>query len=234
MPAAIFDVDRTLLDGMSGYFFSAWLWKTRRMPHRGRLRTARSLILYRLKLAPETEMVEVGATALAHLRVDEVARLAEQCVEEIIGPRVFSEAVKKIAEHNAAGDFTLLASGSAQPVIEALAKKVGAKGAVGTRPRLGKNGAYLPEVVLPLCYRDGKTELVERMLATHGFRLEDAFIYSDNAPDIPLMERTAHPFAVNPDAALRAHAELRGWPILTWNTLLPGNPNATGTRWPLR
>ena len=234
MSAAIFDVDHTLLDGMSGYYFSVWLLRRGHMPLAGKLRTARSVFLYRTRLWPESEMVKVGVTCLARLDEKHVAELASRCVEEVIWPKVFSAAVEKIAEHNDAGDFTLLASGSAQPVIDALAKKIGAAGAVGTRARVGPEGAYLPVVEPPMCYRDGKTRLVERVLSDRGLRLEDAAVYSDNAQDIPLLEKTARPFAVNPDSVLKQVALNRGWPILTWDTFLSGDREATGASWPLR
>jgi HAD superfamily hydrolase (TIGR01490 family) len=233
MNAAIFDVDRTILDGMSGYYFSAWLWKSRFMPVMGRLRTARSLILYRLKLRPETEMVEVGVTALAGLSPESVAPLADRCVEELLVPKIYREAAAKIEEHNAAGDFTVLASGSAQPIVDALARKLGARCAVGTRALIGEDGKYLAKPDLPLCYKDGKTELVARELKAKNLRLEDAYFYTDNSPDIPMLKLVARPFAVNPEAALREMAAASGWPILEWKTCFSGDLVSGGTRWPL-
>ncbi|MCL4235023.1 MAG: hypothetical protein KJ042_10940, partial [Deltaproteobacteria bacterium] len=64
-----------------------------------------------------------------------------------------------------------------------------------------------------------------------GHAIADATFYTDNFPDLTLLERVAHPVAVNPDDALRAVAESRGWPILRWHRAVGGE--GTGTAWPL-
>jgi phosphoserine phosphatase len=57
---------------------------------------------------------------------------------------------------------------------------------------------------------------VGQWLAAQGLRWEDAEItfYSDSRTDLPLLEKAAHPVAVNPDPALREIARQRGWRIL--------------------
>jgi phosphoserine phosphatase len=44
---------------------------------------------------------------------------------------------------------------------------------------------------------------------------EKSYFYSDSLNDLPLLEIVTHPVAVDPDATLRAHAEARGWPIIS-------------------
>lgn len=67
------------------------------------------------------------------------------------------------------------------------------------------------------CFREGKIERVGEWLASRGERLEDfeSWFYSDSLNDLPLLEKVDHAVAVDPDPTLRAHAERRGWPILS-------------------
>ena len=54
-----------------------------------------------------------------------------------------------------------------------------------------------------------------RILAVeHGYDLSQSYSYSDSSTDLPMLEVVGHPVAVNPDAALRAVAADRGWPVL--------------------
>ncbi len=54
-----------------------------------------------------------------------------------------------------------------------------------------------------------------RWLADSGLNLNDSYFYSDSMNDLPLLEQVTHPFAVDPDAKLRAEAEQRGWPVIS-------------------
>jgi phosphoserine phosphatase len=66
-------------------------------------------------------------------------------------------------------------------------------------------------------FREGKIERVNEWLAGRGRKLEDfeSWFYSDSLNDLPLLEKVTHPVAVDPDAILRAHAEERGWPVIS-------------------
>ena len=47
--------------------------------------------------------------------------------------------------------------------------------------------------------------------------MERSFAYSDSVTDIPMLEAVGHPYAVNPDRALRKEAVARDWPVLTFS-----------------
>ncbi len=232
MGVAIFDVDRTLLDGMAGYYFWQFLWRRRHLLPRGRWETVKSYILYRTKIRPESVMVEAGVTGLAGLSPAHVDGWAETCVEEMVWPKVYTEALEAIARHRAQGDFVVLASGSARAIVAALARRSGAHDIVSTEAEIDERGRYRPIARRPLCYAEGKTTLVEDLLAREGHAIAEATFYTDNYPDLTLLERVAHPVAVNPDDALRAIAVSRGWPILRWHRAVTGE--GTGTAWPLK
>jgi phosphoserine phosphatase len=60
----------------------------------------------------------------------------------------------------------------------------------------------------------GKVERLRAWMAQHQETLEGSWCYSDSHNDIPLLEIVDHPVAVDPDDALREHAEARGWPTI--------------------
>lgn len=68
------------------------------------------------------------------------------------------------------------------------------------------------------CFREGKVKRLEEWLASRGERLSDygeSWFYTDSINDLPLLQKVTNPVAVHPDGRLRAHAEVRGWPIVS-------------------
>jgi phosphoserine phosphatase len=59
---------------------------------------------------------------------------------------------------------------------------------------------------------------VRSYAAEHGIDLGASSAYTDSRSDIELLETVGHPFAVNPDRALRLAAKARGWPVLHFSS----------------
>ena len=230
---AIFDVDRTLLDGMSGALFFSFADKKKLIPLRNKLRAFAHLMAYRSGLAPETALVEIGASAYHGIVVEPLREAARQCVAEVLRPRIYREAVATIAKHNDAGDLTILASGSNSIVIEALAEHVGAQIAIGTSAVV-RDGRCTREVRYPLCYKQGKRDLIETVIAPFDIPLSRCHLYSDNDVDLPLFTVVGHRHAVNPDPNLAETARASEWEVLDWNTPTDPNYQVTGGSWPVK
>ena len=59
-----------------------------------------------------------------------------------------------------------------------------------------------------------KAAAVRAYAAEHDVELAHASAYTDSRSDIQLLQAVGHPYAVNPDRALRRAAEASNWPIL--------------------
>ncbi|HPQ70041.1 MAG TPA: HAD-IB family hydrolase [bacterium] len=233
MRPIIFDVDRTLLDGMSGYLFASWMIRERAMPLAGMYRSFRAMALYRLGLRGEIAIVEAGVTCYAGLSPRRVDELAERAVRETMSPRFYREALTQLDEHRAAGDTVLLATGSNEFLARALARIVGAHDGIGTSS-LHDNGRLLPVMAQPPCMAEGKRDLVLEWLSQRGFTPTDALVYTDNGIDIPLIEAVGEAVAINPDATLAAYAAAHEIEVRHWRTPADPQYRRTGTSWPLK
>ena len=78
-----------------------------------------------------------------------------------------------------------------------------------------KDGRYTGEVDF-YAYGPNKADAMEELAAERGYDLAESFAYSDSETDAPMLDAVGHPFAVNPDKALRRIAEEKDWPILTF------------------
>jgi phosphoserine phosphatase len=66
-------------------------------------------------------------------------------------------------------------------------------------------------------YADNKAAAMRELAETEGYDLPRSYAYSDSATDVPMLESVGHPYAVNPDRALRRLAAERGWPVLDFH-----------------
>ena len=217
MALAIFDLDETLIDGDC-----ASLWAQHMVDLQwvdGDSFLAREQELMRLYGRGELAMEDYMAFTLSPLvgrTPEEVAYVVGPFVEDVIEPLIFSDAMRCIAEHRAAGDRILVISASAVFLVEAIAERLGI-GEVLAIDLEQQHGCYSGKTCGVLTYRKGKVTRLQHWLGEQAESLEGAFFYSDSRNDLPLLSQVSNPRAVNPDVALRAHAQENGWPILAWH-----------------
>lgn len=216
--AAIFDVDNTLVAGMSGGMLVRYAFERKILSPLARARTLVNLGRYRWLKLPEERIVELGVLVWSGLREERLRELAAECFEAVVRPKLFAEGVERVRRHRERGETVMLASGSPHFLIEAIARHLGAESAVGTRPRY-EGGVSRRAVERPICYREGKLALVEARLAELGIPLSECVAYTDHEIDLPLLERVGERVAVNPSPALREYALREGWRIEEWTTL---------------
>ncbi|MDR3147897.1 MAG: haloacid dehalogenase-like hydrolase, partial [Treponema sp.] len=72
-----------------------------------------------------------------------------------------------------------------------------------------------------------KLEAVRNWLELRAVEPRDLWFYSDSYTDLPLLEFSGHPVAVNPDRFLRREALRRHWTILRWRKTLAKDPVET-------
>ena len=102
-------------------------------------------------------------------------------------------------------------------VTAPIAREFGIDNLIATEPE-ERNGEFTGNVAGVPCFREGKIQRLESWLAAQDKSLAsfaESWFYSDSLNDLPLLERITHPVAVDPDTTLRAHAERRGWRIIS-------------------
>ena len=210
MALAIFDLDETLIDGDC-----ASLWAQHMVDLQwvdGDSFLAREQELMSLYGRGELAMEDYMAFTLSPLvgrTPEEVAYVVEPFVEDVIEPLIFSDAMRCIAEHRAAGDRILVISASAVFLVEAIAERLGI-GEVLAIDLEQQHGCYSGKTC-------GVLNLIGQLEKNGLAYKAGAFFYSDSRNDLPLLSQVSNPRAVNPDEALRAHAQENGWPILAWH-----------------
>lgn len=217
MPLAIFDLDETLIDGDCASLWSREMARLGWVDGESFLRKDAELMAeYAFgKLAMEDYMAFSLAPLVGRSR-EEVDYVVAPFVEEVIEPLIFSDAMRCVAAHRAAGDRILIVSASAEFLVSAIAERLGVDEVLAIDVE-EQHGFLTGRTQGVLTYRDGKVQRLEAWLAEQGESLDGAHFYSDSRNDLPLLTRVDFPHVVNPDPVLREHAERAGWPILDWS-----------------
>ncbi len=118
-------------------------------------------------------------------------------------------------QHRQAGDQVFLVSSGPLPMVERIARELGAHHAVGTCFEV-KAGRYTGRALPPVVIDKFKASATQDYIRARNLVIDlpASFAYADAISDLSLLEMVGHPVAVYPDPGLQAIADLRGWKII--------------------
>ena len=212
--AAFFDLDRTLIRRSSMLALAPTL---RRRGLIGWRSLARALVwhaVYLVRGVSSRELSHVAEQTFRLMRGWPVAEFRALIQEEIepLAALAFPDAISRMRAHQARGEQTVVVSSSLTELVEPLARRLGLDGAIASRAEIG-DGRFTGGIERFL-HGAAKAEAVRGWAAANGIDLAASSAYTDSRSDIELLQVVGHPFAVNPDKALRRAAEAAGWPVL--------------------
>ncbi|MEU8541113.1 HAD-IB family hydrolase [Streptomyces sp. NPDC048717] len=217
--AAFFDLDKTVIAKSSTLTFSKSFYRGGLISRRAALRTAYIQFVFLVGGADHDQMERMREYLSALCKgwnVAQVKELVAETLHDLIDPIIYDEAASLIEEHHAAGRDVVIVSTSGAEVVEPIGDMLGADRVVATRMVVGEDGCFTGEVEY-YAYGPTKAEAVRELAASEGYDLARCYAYSDSATDLPMLEAVGHPFAVNPDRALRREATAREWPVLVFD-----------------
>jgi HAD superfamily hydrolase (TIGR01490 family) len=229
--AAFFDLDKTIIAKSSVLAFGKPFYQSGLLNRRAVLRSAYAQFVFALAGADEDQIERMRAYLTAMCTgwdVSQVREIVSETLHEIIDPIVYDEAVELISEHKAAGRDVVIVSSSGEEVVAPIGAMLGADHVVATQMHVA-DGRYTGEIGR-YAYGPEKAVAIIALAEERGYDLAGSYAYSDSATDIPMLEAVGHPFAVNPDRALRRTAAERGWPTLAFSNAVPLRQRIQGLR----
>lgn len=218
--AAFFDLDKTVLSTSASLALRHALVSAGLINRQDALRNVLVHLPYLLRGADVQRMQHISRQLLKAIEGWDPQRLEAAVTDSLplaIDPVVFREASELIAFHHSQGHPVVIASASIEQMVRPIAQYLGADYFIASRGILDEEGAFTGELS-SFNYLDEKAQNCAAMAAQHGWSMADSFAYSDSITDLPLLEAVGIPSVVNPDAALRAVARERGWPVLSFRS----------------
>jgi HAD superfamily hydrolase (TIGR01490 family) len=211
--AALFDLDRTLLDTSSGQLWARYMHRAGQMSRWDLARAAWWGALSRLGILDMTALIPRLLAAAAGSDEAEMLRESDRWFAQDVLPHVAERGLQRVAEHQAQGHVVAIVSASTQFVVGPMAAHLGVPGQYVCTHVRSNGGKLTGELEPPACYGEGKVVWAERFAADYGVDLAQSYFYTDSISDLPLLERVGQRVAVNPDPRLRRLARRRGWPV---------------------
>lgn len=215
MALALFDLDDTLLAGDSDHAWGEFACD-HGLVDADRFRT-RNESFYQDYLAGELDIDAYVRHALTPVVGQDPATVAQwhrQFMSERIEPMFQASAFELVERHRRAGDTLLIVTATSRFITEPIAARFAVDALLACEGEM-RQGRYTGEPSGILTYAGGKLERLLQWLAGSDQSLADSSFYSDSHNDIPLLEAVDRPVAVDPDDRLRAHADNRGWEIIS-------------------
>ncbi|MBA8793998.1 HAD superfamily hydrolase (TIGR01490 family) [Friedmanniella endophytica] len=214
MPAAFFDLDKTILSRSVVLAFARPLYVARLITRRDVARSAlaqAALVRGRVDHAAMERMRAALSALVAGWDADHLRSIVGEQLAEVVTPLVFDEARTLIRAHQDAGDTVVVVTSTGLDLAEPVGALLGVDEVLGTR-MVEVDGHYTGEIA-DYMYGPRKAEAIRAWALEHGHDLAACAAYTDSVTDLPMLREVGSPHAVNPDAALRRIAVAEGWPV---------------------
>ncbi|OVE81417.1 hypothetical protein BVY03_03725 [bacterium K02(2017)] len=215
--AAFFDLDKTLIEGNSGWIWAKYEKRLGNISNSQLLRVAFWNILYHLSII---DMETAYSYAVEQYKncsdkdlFDRTEKWFESDVKHLYRPQAQAAKLK----HEQLGHKIVLLTSSSRYVAGTVAKHFGFKHWIANQFPLDKEGKIIGTFKRPLCYGTGKIHYAKEWAKKHDVSIENSFFYSDSYSDLPFLKEVGHPKVVTPDPRLKKVAKKMTWPILDWS-----------------
>jgi len=218
MPKAlyIFDLDETLINGDSSMLWNQFIFEHQLVKSDNFLNEDRRLMgLYAKGIMSIEEYLTFSLAPLSTIPVEQVDRLAEQCIMERILPRLYPEAEKLIQRLGDQQQDMLVISATVAFLVNRIAEKMGITYSMGIDLKQF-HGCYSHEIDGIATYQEGKVLRLKQWLHNHNDHYDEIHFYTDSINDLPLCEHADFAYLVNPSEKLTALANRPNWQTLNW------------------
>ena len=214
----LFDLDNTLLSGDSDFEWAQFLIERGVLDRE--VYEARNQAFYDQYKAGTLDIHEFLDFQLKPLSRHPRAQLDTwhaQFMQEKILPIINRKARELVDRQLREADLLAIITATNSFVTTPIAREFRVEHLIATEPEQN-GGEFSGKVAGIPCFREGKITRLDAWLKQRGASwagVKESWFYSDSLNDLPLLERVSNPVAVDPDPTLQAHAEKRGWPIIS-------------------
>lgn len=211
----LYDLDHTLIGCDSDYEWGQFLADSGDIDGDAyRIRNQTFYDDYQSGTLDPVAYLEFVLAPLGQIDGQRLEELRKQFLETRILPVLRPRARQLISEHQQRGLRQVVVTSTNAFIAEPIVQALGIPTLIAPRPEM-QAGRCTGKLLDSSCFAADKPKRVQAWAEGEGIRLGETWGYSDSFNDIPLLEFVDHPVAVDPDPALHAHAQERGWEIIS-------------------
>ena len=215
MALAIFDLDNTLIAGDSDHSWGEFLVDQNIVDRQlYKKMNDKFYADYESGCLDIFAYLEFSVEPLTKFSLQELDKLHQQFMRDIIEPMKLDQAETLINHHRQAGDRVLVITSTNRFIVEPICKSLGIDEIIATDLQI-IDGKYTGKVDGTPTFKEGKVERFNQWLKEQNTNNEGSYFYSDSINDMPMLLEVTYPIAVDPDPALRKEAESRLWEIIS-------------------
>ncbi len=213
--AAIFDLDKTLVQKNTGRLYMKWRYGRGEARKRDVVRLTKWLLEYHLGTINPRDIVERALSGIKGIEEERFRRDMESFFDEWVRKEITTAARDEVERCRERGDLLCILTASTHYAADPLARELDIEHVLASTLELDDAGRFTGRCT-QLAYGDEKVVLAEAWARAHDVDLDVSAFYSDSVSDLPMLERVGEPRIVNADPRLTRIARKRGWPQEKW------------------
>ena len=209
-----FDLDHTLLTVNSSFEFGKYLYKNKLLSTRQMLFASACYILHKSGcLSLDSLHKKIFNVAFKGRSKTDLNTHVHQFLDCYLDAYWNRPVFEKLLDSKQAGHITTIYSSAPDFLVSAIASRLQIHHHEGTIYHTDESGNL--SMIDKVVEGNAKAELLTRLAGQHRISKNNVFTYSDSYLDLPFLEVSGNPVAVNPDARLKRICKQKNWQILS-------------------
>lgn len=210
-PAAVFDLDGTLVRGTSAERLLV-PWLTRQRVIGGRQLVSAAALAAAYPFVGRTRAIRRNKRWISGVAVDAVASRMDRFIDEVIARRWCTPVLTRLEEARARGRAVFLLSGAPAFIVEAIGSRLRVDGVVAT-PMEVRGSVYTGRLGGPHVFAEAKLTALMALAQEQELDLAASWGFADHLSDVPFLGAFGHAVVVSPSEDLLRVARVRGWEV---------------------
>uniref|UniRef100_A0A7C3SNE7 HAD-IB family hydrolase n=1 Tax=Dictyoglomus turgidum TaxID=513050 RepID=A0A7C3SNE7_9BACT len=216
----ILDLDNVIIKDQSQKLLLKYLFKKKLIGFWYFLKIYLWFLFYRVGLVKSPKkVIEYAFRFLKDKKVEEIDKIADQFLNEILKHNIFKEVIDIIEKHKKEDRELIIISNVIDIIVKKVANFLNIKNYIGTRLEI-INDKFTGKILGDIVYGENKTKYFNNFIKENNLSFDKIWSYGDHITDLDILKIASNPIAVNPDRFLEREAKKNNWQILNFKETL--------------
>lgn len=213
---AFFDLDRTIINAVSGTELAKRAWKQGLMKVPDLIHALYLSAVYKLGIKNPLRIVNKMTEWVKGLPEETLEKICIEVYNEVLLPSLHQEAIPEFKMHKENGAKIVILSSSLEPICNPIAEHLGLDDILCSKLE-SVNGLLTGRPSGKLCFGEEKLTRLRAYCEKNNTTPGESWYYGDANTDLPALNIVGHPVCVNPERKLARTARKKGWKIYYWD-----------------